>query len=189
MADWEQQQKTGQESKPYVLIGFMGSGKSSLGRAVAAGLERPFADLDSLIEAEAGCTISELFASRGEPFFRELEASVLRKAVAAAVPGSLLAAGGGAPCFHQNMDFLLAHSHTLYLQVSPRELSRRLLPARQHRPLLAGLSEEQLLAWVENRLRDRQAFYQQAAFTLTGDQLLAEDLIQWIRWHESGFLH
>lgn len=184
---WTEQES--RPTKPYVVLGFMGSGKSSLGKEVAAGLGRPFADLDSLIEAEAGCTISELFASRGEPFFRELEASVLRKAVAAAGPGSLLAAGGGAPCFHENMDFLRANSCTLYLEVSPRELTRRLLPARQHRPLLAGLSEEQLLSWVADKLNDRQPFYRQAEFTFTGDQLLAEDLIQWIRWHEAGFLH
>ena len=143
------------------LIGMPGSGKTTLGRALAAHYTLPFLDLDAEIVARAGQVIPAIFLQHGEAHFRRLEAEALREVVAR--PGPLvLATGGGAPCFHDNLDVLNATGFTLWLDVPVPVLAARLAAAAEtaSRPLLAttGPTEK----WISETLAARTQFYRQA---------------------------
>lgn len=146
------------------LLGFAGSGKTSLGRRFAKRLDRPFVDLDERIEARAGRRIAGIFAVGGEPAFRDLESDVLR--TESFPPRALVATGGGAPCFGANMDWLLKRGLTVYLRVPPEILYGRLKAERAGRPLVARLDDTELKRWVERTLAERAPFYRRAELVL-----------------------
>ncbi|KAA9333208.1 shikimate kinase [Hymenobacter busanensis] len=145
------------------LIGMPGSGKTTLGRALAAYYSLTFVDLDEVIVQREGRSIVDLFAAEGEAYFRSAEAKALR-AVLADYPAVVLATGGGTPCFHANAELLRASGLTLWLDVPVEELVRRLVQQAAHRPLLAGLPDPEAL---KNRLAEtlqaRREFYATAA--------------------------
>ena len=189
MSGKTEQDKLGKSPTPvYALMGFMGAGKSTLGRAAARDMGRTFWDVDEQIEQSEGMAIRTIFELKGEAYFREVESAKLKETVLRASPGSIISLGGGAPCFHDNLDFLKANAVTIFLDISAEELARRLEPNRSERPLLRHLSAEEFLDWIRNKLRERDAWYRQAEVVLTADNLSASELIQWIQWHEAGFL-
>lgn len=147
-------------SKPVFLVGFMGCGKSYWGRHIAAALNYPFLDLDAFIETQTRQTIPALFQDFGETGFRERERQCLHQT--ADLPPGIIATGGGAPCFYDNMDWMNANGHTVYLQVPVPVLATRLLPERAARPLLQAVSPEDLEAFIEARLALRRPFYEKA---------------------------
>jgi shikimate kinase len=153
------------------LIGMPGCGKSTLGLEVAKSLQIPFIDLDQKIEAEAGKSISDIFNSEGEDYFRTLESSVLRSYIQGTF---IMSTGGGAPCFHNSMKYMNDSGLTAYLKVSSEELSRRLEGAYESRPLLADT--ESLSSKIESLLAEREKFYNQAKLCLTSDNLSAAEL-------------
>jgi shikimate kinase len=142
------------------LIGFMGSGKSHTGRELAELLQRPFVDLDQAIEADAGLDIPAIFASKGEAYFRELERDCLRTMTGP--PHRVVACGGGTPCYFDNMAWMNEQGLTIYLRASAELLAERLLKGRAKRPLLQGLSPEQLPAFITEKLAARTPYYMQA---------------------------
>ncbi len=142
--------------KPIFLIGFMGTGKSTVGLLLAARLERRFVDLDAVIEEEAHMTIPEIFFNEREAGFRAREAAALRR-VAAQGP-QLIAVGGGAPCHGDNMDFMLHAGKVVCLTADTDELVRR-IGAAETRPVLAG---KDVRGEIEKLLPQRQKFYQRA---------------------------
>jgi len=146
------------------LVGFMGSGKSHWGKRLAEHLGRPFFDLDEVIEAGEGLTVSTLFSSIGENGFRELERRYLHQMEHQ--PPSIVATGGGTPCFFDNMAWMNAQGTTVYLKISMPILHQRLVAGKGKRPLLARLDDSELLRHIETLLEQRDVFYRQATATV-----------------------
>lgn len=184
----EQDSSEKMESNIYALIGFMGAGKSTLGKAVARSMNRQFLDLDESLEYGEGMSIKSMFDIHGEAWFRQKEAENLRRVVEGASPGAIISTGGGAPCFHDNMAFLLEHTTTILLEVTPKELARRLEPGRAHRPLISHLSKDGFLDWIEDKLAERNEWYQQSEVIIQANELSPAEMEQWIRYREAGFL-
>ncbi len=160
--------------KRIFLVGYMGSGKTTLGRAYAheAGLE--FIDLDWYIEGRMHKTVGELFAERGESGFREVERNMLHEV--GEFENVVLACGGGTPCFFDNMDYMNAVGETVFLDVCPDVLFRRLKVAKSKRPLLADKSDDELMDAILSALARRVPFYSQAKYRFNAE--LLEDYSQ-----------
>ena len=144
------------------LIGFMGSGKTTIGPGLAEKLGYTFVDQDELIEKHYNMTVSEVFAKHGEPKFRETEQQVLSDIVAS--DNLVISTGGGAPCFFNNMEFMNSHGLTVYLEAEPVTLMQRLRASTDSRPLLKGKTEEELLHFIAGKLEERNKFYHMAKF-------------------------
>ena len=138
----------------------MGSGKSYTGRQLASLLDRPFHDLDELIEHKAEKTIKRIFEEDGEDQFRQLEHESLLATLQ--LPVSVIATGGGTPCFHDNMEWMNKHGLTIYLKTPTAILSERLAEQREHRPLLRSLSDDELRHYIEELVTKRSSFYEMA---------------------------
>lgn len=146
-----------------VLVGFMGAGKSAVGRGVARLTGSSFFDLDDRIEAEAGTTISAIFQALGESGFRELEKRLIRKAVSE--PGRVIATGGGAFLDSGNRALLKAYAPVVYLEVSPEAVLKRLCKDDK-RPLLRGDDRERK---VRELMELRRTAYEEADITIPTD--------------------
>ena len=144
--------------KPIVLIGSMGSGKSTVGKCLARTLSMPFIDLDTEIEQCKEMSVAEIFARYGEPYFRSIEIELFAELIAEHKK-LVLATGGGTPMspqFWQHAD----HFHSVFLDVAFAELVRRLAPERTHRPLLANASDWE--SEVQKLIQTRRPSYEKA---------------------------
>ncbi len=155
------------------LIGFMGSGKSSIGERLAQRMGWQFVDTDRLIEATHHTTIAQIFAQQGENAFRAIECEVLAQLLQQR--HIVVATGGGMACKQENIEKMNAAGTTIYLQASAENLANWLKSERQNRPLIAQQSEEQLLPYIVQALSQREKFYQQATFTICVDQNYTTD--------------
>lgn len=156
------------------LIGFMGCGKSTLGKKLAAKMGYDFIDLDHQLEKEVGTTVGLYFAEHGETAFREQEKKTLQNY---AYPANVVVAtGGGAPCYFDNMEWMNENGTTVYISLSPLALAKRLESGKDKRPLLKDLDEAQVLSFIEGKLSEREAFYQRAAIIANGISLTADTL-------------
>ena len=158
------------------LIGYMGAGKTTLGKAFSRELGLTFIDLDWYIEERFHKTVQQLFSERGEQGFRELEQKMLHEV--AEFEDVVISAGGGTPCFFDNMDYMNACGDTVFLQVEPEVLFHRLKVAKQQRPLLANKSDEELMNFICEALQKRHPFYSQAKFLFRADELEDKSQIQ-----------
>lgn len=143
------------------LIGFMGVGKTTIGKRLASSLEVPFLDLDHWIESQEGMTVQEIFDVKGEKYFRALEKEwVLQENKSSGV----YALGGGTPCNQDHINALLSQGICLYLQMSSKALSSRLAQSKSERPLIAAIKHnpEALQSFVEEKLKERRVFYEKA---------------------------
>ncbi len=151
------------------LTGYMGAGKTTLGKALARALNLSFVDLDWYIEERYHKTVGELFAERGEAGFRELERAMLHEV--AAIEDVVVSTGGGAPCFFDNMEYMNRKGKTVFLDVHPDVLFRRLRVAKQQRPILQGKTDEELQSFIVQALEKRAPFYTRAQYIFSGDEL------------------
>lgn len=170
--------------KPVFLIGMPGAGKTTIGRHLAAALGMPFIDLDEYIVAAQGQSIPALFAHRGEDYFRQIESQALRQvATQAAETGAVVATGGGAPCFLDNMAFMNEVGTTVFLHMPADVVAERLMitHGRQQRPLVAGKSPEQIKQFVTETYQRRLQFYQKAHITYQNPSREVSELCRLIR--------
>lgn len=152
--------------KKILILGYMGSGKSVIGKSVAERLNVPFLDLDNLIEKHLGMSIPEIFNQKGEIYFRKIEHQLFHK-VMANDETFVLSLGGGTPCYANN-HLLLSGINTasVYLNASIDTLCSRLSFERQNRPLIANLDEVEFKEYIAKHLFDRNFFYNQASFKI-----------------------
>ncbi|MFK7936959.1 MAG: shikimate kinase [Saprospiraceae bacterium] len=143
------------------LIGFMGSGKSHVGKRLARMLNWQFVDMDEYLEQQEGRTISDIFATDGADEFRRLEQQYLQASTQ--WDNIVIATGGGAPCFFDNMAWMQRNGLTIYLQTPVQILAERLEYGMEHRPLLRGKTFWELKEFIRDKLAEREAFYMQAA--------------------------
>jgi shikimate kinase len=164
-----------------VLVGYMGSGKSVVGKLLAHSLELPFIDLDEYIEGELQESISNIFNNKGEIYFRKKEHEYLNK-VLQDHDHLVLATGGGTPCYSGNMEVLLKQTpYVCYLQVSVQELARRLSMEKQHRPIISHLNDDALPEYIAKHLFERTPFYIKANHTLQCDGKSIEVIVSEIK--------
>jgi len=157
------------------LVGYMGSGKTTTGRKLAALMDYQFADLDKLIEKTYKTSIPLLFKKYDEHAFRLIEQRMLL--TTQSYKQTVISTGGGAPCFFDNMKKINQYGVSIYLKLSPGQLLERLKKARKKRPLIENLDDEQLLEYINKNLQEREAFYNQAHIVTNGAGVLPESLL------------
>ncbi len=168
--------------KRIFLIGFMGSGKSTVGRNLANALKWKFIDLDTYIEDKQGFLVSEIFSRDGESVFRLMEQQALEEV--SKMDNVVIATGGGVPCFFNNMENMKQAGLTMYLKLSPESLLQRLLPARKTRPLIADKSDAELLLYIEKKLEERESFYCQASVVADASATSIEPYLRIIKLYQ-----
>ena len=145
-----------------VLLGYMGSGKTTVGRIVANHLNIKFLDLDAFIEDGEDMTVATIFEKKGEIYFRKKEAEYLHK-IFLNEDSFVLSLGGGTPCFGDNMKFINTQTNnSFYLNVGIGELTERLSQEKSHRPMIAHLHDEELTEFIGKHLFERSFFYNKA---------------------------
>lgn len=158
------------------LIGFMGSGKSTLGAKLARRIDYHFIDMDQLIEDTAELSIPAIFSEHGEEVFRKWEHDILLELCHR--EKLVISTGGGAPCHSQMIDLMNTNGTTIYIKLAPEALKDRLIRSRTERPLIQGKSESELLDFITVLLEKREPFYNQATHIVDGINLQSEELAQ-----------
>lgn len=154
------------------LIGYMGVGKTTVGKKLARLLDISFIDLDRFIESKYHKTVAELFAERGETEFRLIEQKSLGEV--SEIENVVISTGGGAPCFFDNMEWMNRTGITVYIQATPEELAARLRASKTVRPLVAGKPHHELIPFITNHLSEREKFYNQAKIVYKTDHLITK---------------
>jgi shikimate kinase len=165
------------------LIGMMGSGKSYWLKQMAKWNKSVGYDLDALIEMNEEKTIAEIFSEDGEAYFRKAESKILKWFKEK--KKYVVATGGGTACFQENMDFMKKEAVVIWLDESIDLLVKRLSNEKAHRPLIANLSDQELAAFLEQKLVERHPFYKQAHYRLSGEQINEAGLKKLIQKHAS----
>ncbi len=150
--------------KRIFLIGYMGAGKTTVGKALTKELGIPFYDLDWYIENRRRKTIPQIFAEVGEEGFRKLEHNMLHEV--GEFEDVIISCGGGTPCFFDNIDYMNQQGQVVYLRCEPEVLQKHLTMGKTERPLLKGKSEEELISFIKEQLQKREPFYNKAQYIL-----------------------
>lgn len=145
------------------LIGMPGSGKSFVGKYIAKKLNRPFFDLDVMIENKMENDISTIFEKNGETAFRILESQLLQQAIF--TENAVVATGGGTPCFNENIDFMLQSGIVIYINTDNNIILQRLKSCKNKRPLFNKQNHSTFADYLNNLLNERIKFYQKAHWT------------------------
>lgn len=156
------------------LIGFMGCGKSTLGKKLATKLGYNLIDLDHKVEEVTGSSIADFFSSNGEEVFRKLESDTLK--TISYPENCVIATGGGTPCYFDNMEWMNENGLTIYIEMPATALAKRLDNGTGKRPLLEGLTAEALIAFIEEKIAGRLSYYQKAQHTVSGINLTPDAL-------------
>lgn len=164
-----------------VLLGYMASGKSTVGRLLARQLEMEFIDLDDYIAANQKKSIKDIFSEKGEIFFRKLEHQMLTE-VLEKDASIILSTGGGTPCYGNNMETILKQSdHSIYLNLSIPQLVNRISREKENRPLVRNISDEELPEFIGKHLFERRPYYLQAKHILDCNDANAETVTEQIK--------
>ena len=147
-----------------IIIGYMGAGKTTLGKALSRETGMPFYDLDWYIESRMHKTVKELFDAHGEEGFRKIEHNLLHEV--AEFEHVIISCGGGTPCFFDNIDYMNQQGETVYLKATPDVLHGHLKMGRTVRPLLLDKTPDEVKAFIQEQLALREPFYAKAKHTL-----------------------
>lgn len=162
-------------AKPVFLIGYMGCGKSTIGKKLASRLKYDFIDTDAAIENMTGKPVALTFSEDGEDAFRQLERSVIVSLCGRS--NIVVATGGGAPCFFDNMALMNRSGITVYIRMHPDSLATRLLASPTERPLIKRVSNEELPLYIRRHLTEREVFYNKAQIIVKGENLKPDELL------------
>lgn len=165
-----------------IIVGYMGSGKTTFGKALSDSLGIPFYDLDWYIQTRMHKSISQLFAEYGEEGFRKIEHNMLHEV--AEFENVIISCGGGTPCFYDNMDYMNQQGDTVYLRTTAEALHSHLIKARVERPLLTGKSPDEIKEFVRKQLAEREPSYNKAKHIIDMSPL---DTLQKIKGHVTEF--
>jgi len=164
-----------------ILVGFMGCGKTTVGKKLAKALHCSFIDTDTLFEKLQNTTIIEFFATQGEEKFREIEQELLYQIINEN-ENIVISTGGGTPCNFNNMEMINKNGISIYLKMSVASLTSRLLYSYKKRPLIEAFEEEsELKNYIEQTLQDRESVYNKAHYTIKGESVNIEALIELIK--------
>lgn len=158
------------------IVGYMCSGKSSISRKLAKRLGYQAFDTDDMFEEKYHISVQDFFDKYGEGYFRKFESEILKKT--GEFHNVVISTGGGTPCFLDNMEWMNTNGTTVFVKISPATAFHRLLTARRKRPLVTGKSEEELCRYVENHYNSRLMFYEQARFTVKGENVNIDEIIE-----------
>lgn len=147
-----------------ILIGYMGAGKTTIGKALSKELGATFYDLDWYIESRMRKTVAQIFAEKGEEGFRKMEYNMLHEV--AEFEDVIISCGGGTPCFFDNIDYMNEQGETIYLKATPEVLYGHLKMGKTVRPLLLGKTEDELLSYIGQQLSVRENYYNKAKHVL-----------------------
>ena len=161
------------------LIGYMGCGKSTVGRKISRFANLQFVDTDSMVEQREGATVADIITYQGEEYFRAVERAVLEDT--AQVESAVISTGGGLPVWGDNMEQMRGLGVTVYLRRSPKNIISRLSPyGRQKRPKIRGMNDEQLLEFMTAHMAEREPIYSQADVVLDCDKMADNEVIDTI---------
>jgi shikimate kinase len=157
----------------------MGCGKSTLGRKVAQKLNLQFIDMDEYLESRFHKTVPQIFSEEGEEAFRQKERKVLEEL--SEFTGVVVATGGGAPCFFDNMDLMNRTGETVFFDIDPQILALRLKRSKTIRPLIQGKQQADLVPFVKEMLEKRRPFYEKAKYRILNPEIKPDEIIAIIR--------
>jgi len=168
------------------LIGYMGSGKTTIGKLLAKRLNLPFIDLDLFIENRYRKSVGEIFVEKGEDDFREIERKALQEV--SQFENLIISTGGGTPCFFDNMSVMNKAGISIYLKVGIEELAKRLSGCKEKRPLIKDKSPEELKEFISINIEKREFFYNQATYIYNAEQLMTKEDVSSIVEHLISYL-
>ncbi len=158
------------------FVGFMGCGKTTWGRKLASRLEYDFIDLDKAFEEKVGMSITEYFEKNGQDEFRLQESKLLKET---AYPENVVVStGGGLPVFFDNMEWMNANGQTIYIKLTPATLAERLDKGKTTRPLILGKHGAELVAFITEKLAEREGFYEKATHVVNGIEMTPDSLAE-----------
>ena len=164
-----------------VLLGYMASGKSTIGREISKKLDMKFIDLDHYVSKRENSSISEIFKVKGEIYFRRIESLYLSE-ILNSKGNFILSLGGGTPCYSNNMELILnSEASSIYIKTSIKTIVSRLTAEKSKRPLVADLENDKLTEFVAKHLFERRFFYEQASITMNTEDKSAEEITTELR--------
>ena len=165
------------------LVGYMGSGKSTVGKRLSKRLKLPLIDLDDYISSQEKMTVKEIFAQKGEIYFRKLEKKYLEQLLQK--EDFILSLGGGTPVYYDNMELINRYSISFYLRMKPSELAQTLAAKKEKRPLIAHLKDEELKEFISKHLFERAPYYEKAKYKIKAgnksSQKIVEEIIEQVK--------
>lgn len=162
------------------LVGYAGSGKSSLAKRLSRKLGIKQLDTDKLVEEREGASVADIFFYQGEEYFRCAERDVVEELVNSKYEG-IIATGGGLPTWSDNMERMNEWGYTVYLRRSPEQILSRLSDyGREKRPMFRGKSDEELLSFMHEHLAQREPYYAQAKMVVDCDTMSDDDVVSYI---------
>jgi len=171
--------------KPIFLIGMPAVGKSTLGKQIAQKYSLQFIDMDKYIEKIQGKSISEIFSEKGEAFFRQIEAESLKELTK--TQNTVIATGGGTPCFYDNMSLMLERGKVVFLDFPLEQISNRISQNPQSRPMFVGKTSTQIASKIQELYTHRRLYYQKAHYTFQNEEILWDTIAKILKKQEKPY--